>query len=95
MRLPKKRCSMWSTSPCTRLLPRFRGCVPRTKATISLSARPPAWKNLINVAGIASPGLSSAPAIAVHVRDLVEKLTHAAQNKRFNPIRKAFPRFGT
>lgn len=53
----------------------------------------PDVENLINVAGIASPGLSSAPAIAVTIRDLVAGMTHADYNKNFHPVRKAFPRF--
>ncbi|MBE0601825.1 MAG: NAD(P)/FAD-dependent oxidoreductase, partial [Firmicutes bacterium] len=43
----------------------------------------PDAENLINVAGIASPGLSSAPAIAVHVRDLIKTMLRAADNEQF------------
>ncbi len=43
----------------------------------------------VNVAGIESPGLSSAPAIAEYVRELLEKQgVEMKENKDFNPIRK-------
>ena len=49
----------------------------------------PACTKFINVAGIESPGLSSAPAIAEYVRDLLaaEGLC-LVENKDFNPIRE-------
>ncbi len=53
----------------------------------------PDVEHFINVAGIASPGLSSAPAIAVYVRDLVKAMTQAADNQQFDPVRKTFKRF--
>jgi len=47
-----------------------------------------------DVAGIESPGLSSAPAIAVYVADLVKaKYEDLKENIAFNPIRKAVPHF--
>ncbi|WP_018591756.1 NAD(P)/FAD-dependent oxidoreductase [Terrisporobacter glycolicus] len=49
-------------------------------------------KGFINVAGIESPGLASAPAIALYVEDLLKDLIHEDNkelnvNKNFNPIR--------
>jgi glycerol-3-phosphate dehydrogenase len=50
-------------------------------------------ENFINVAGIESPGLSSAPAIAEMLeRIVIEKLV-PQQNNGFNPIRKGIPKF--
>ena len=45
--------------------------------------------NFFDVAGIKSPGLSSAPAIAVHVVKMLQDkgLSHE-ENKSFNPVRK-------
>ena len=48
----------------------------------------------INVAGIESPGLSSAPAIAVYVVDILKELIgRSAENMNFNPIRRKVMRF--
>lgn len=50
-------------------------------------------KNFINVAGISSPGLSSAPSIALMVSDIVVKNLSPEKNINFNPIRKGIKKF--
>lgn len=50
-------------------------------------------KNFINVAGIESPGLSSAPAIAEMVEKIVIDILKPEENKKFNPIREGIPKF--
>ncbi|MBT8356465.1 MAG: NAD(P)/FAD-dependent oxidoreductase [Deltaproteobacteria bacterium] len=47
------------------------------------------YKGFINVAGIESPGLTSSPAIADMVLNIVKRRTNLEQNKDFNPLRKA------
>lgn len=47
----------------------------------------------INVAGIESPGLTSSPAIAKMVEEIVVKIIKPSINKKFNPIRHGIPRF--
>lgn len=47
----------------------------------------------INVAGIESPGLSSAPAIALFVKDIILGKTNAEEKSDFNPVRKEPVRF--
>jgi glycerol-3-phosphate dehydrogenase len=42
----------------------------------------------IDVAGIESPGLSSAPAIGVYVADLINQIVPAEDNPDFDPTRK-------
>ncbi|MDP4179033.1 MAG: NAD(P)/FAD-dependent oxidoreductase [Bacillota bacterium] len=49
-------------------------------------------KNFINAAAIGSSGLSSTPAIASYIEDLVVSKLNPKKNKNYNPIRKAFPK---
>lgn len=53
----------------------------------------PVNKNVINVAGIQSPGLASAPAIALRVTELVGECLELVENPNFNPIRRPVVRF--
>lgn len=54
----------------------------------------PVVENLINVGGIQSPGLSSAPAIAIYVVEMLKDRGVDLSKKRdFIPERKAIPRF--
>ncbi len=52
-------------------------------------------KNIIHAAGIQSPGLTAAPAIAVEIEkiivDMISKFQTINPNKKYNPIRKAIP----
>ncbi len=51
-------------------------------------------KGFINVAGIKSPGLSSSPAIAEHVVNIVKNITSGLKEKdNFNPRRRRVVRF--
>ena len=51
-------------------------------------------KGFINVAGIKSPGLSAAPAIAVHIVEIVKRSYGGLKEKPdFNPIRRARIKF--
>ena len=54
-----------------------------------------AVKGLYNVAGIESPGLSSAPAIAVHVAEKIAKKLSLVKNVNFVAERKGIPHFAT
>lgn len=54
-----------------------------------------AVKGLYNVAGIESPGLSSAPAIAVHVEEEIAKKLSLGKNANFVAERKGIPHFAT
>lgn len=55
----------------------------------------PSEKNgrFINVAGIESPGLSSAPAIANYVADMLVRISGAEEKADFNPVREEPVRF--
>ena len=50
-------------------------------------------KNFINVAAISSPGLSSAPSIALMVSDMVLEKLVPEENSKFNPIRVGIRKF--
>ena len=50
-------------------------------------------KGFINVAGIQSPGLASAPAIAEMVDDIVQEQVKLKKDPNFDPIYKAIPKF--
>jgi len=79
--------------PAGKIITSFAGLRAIDETGDFIIGRSPDVENLINVAGIASPGLTSAPAIAVHVAGLVRELTQAEPNPDFHPVRKAFPRF--
>lgn len=53
-------------------------------------------KNIIHAAGIQSPGLTAAPAIAVDIADItvrmLSKTKKVLMNERFNPTRKSIPK---
>lgn len=50
-------------------------------------------ENFINVAGIESPGLSAAPAIAEIVENIIIDKINVEKKEDFNPIRHGIPRF--
>jgi glycerol-3-phosphate dehydrogenase len=50
-------------------------------------------ENFINAAGIESPGLSSAPSIALMIEELVVGKLKPSQNDSFSPIREEIPKF--
>lgn len=54
-----------------------------------------AVKGLYNVAGIESPGLSSAPAIALHVAEEIAQKLSLGKNVNFVAERKGIPHFAT
>ncbi len=48
-------------------------------------------ENLIHCAGIQSPGLTTAPAVAEDVASMAAQMLHAEKNTAFNPNRKGIP----
>ncbi|HPF86551.1 MAG TPA: NAD(P)/FAD-dependent oxidoreductase [Candidatus Limiplasma sp.] len=79
--------------PVNKVITSFTGLRATAEGDDFIIGPSPDVENLFNVAGIASPGLTSAPAIAQYVAGLVAQATHAEQNPDFQPVRRAFPRF--
>lgn len=79
--------------PMNQLITSFSGLRAHSTADDFIIGEVKDSPNFINAAGIESPGLSSAPAIAELVeRIIVEKLL-PQKNEDYNPIRKGIPKF--
>ncbi|MCY6355878.1 NAD(P)/FAD-dependent oxidoreductase, partial [Clostridium sp. ZS2-4] len=50
-------------------------------------------ENFINALGIESPGLTSAPAVAERIAEIVVEKLSPEKNESFNPIREGIPKF--
>lgn len=66
-------------------MPAFRAHTEKNDFIIEEVAGAPGF---IDVAGIESPGLSSAPAIGIYVAEMIEKLLPAEDNPEFVSTRK-------
>jgi glycerol-3-phosphate dehydrogenase len=76
-----------------KIIAQFAGCRAATYKEdfiIELSRK---VRGLVHVAGIQSPGLASAPAIAERVREIIREQWHPSVNDRFNPVRNRRVRF--
>ncbi len=71
----------------------FSGLRARTEQDDFIIGEPEDAPGFVNAAGIESPGLSSSPAIAAMVKDLVINTLKPQPKEDFNPIRKGIPRF--
>jgi glycerol-3-phosphate dehydrogenase len=71
-----------------KIIAQFAGCRAATYKEDFIIERSRKMRGLVHVAGIQSPGLASAPAIAERVKEIVREEWHPAVNARFNPIRK-------
>jgi glycerol-3-phosphate dehydrogenase len=76
-----------------KIIARFAGCRAATYKEDFIIERSKKVRGLVHVAGIQSPGLASAPAIAERVREIIREEWHPSLNDRFNPIRKRQVRF--
>lgn len=76
-----------------KIIARFAGCRAATYKEDFIIGPSRKVRGLVHVAGIQSPGLASAPAIADRVREIIRENRHRSVNHKFNPVRKRQARF--
>lgn len=79
--------------PGNLIITSFTGLRARTDRDDFIIGEPKDAKGFINAASIESPGLTSSPAIAIMVKDIIIDRLKPEENKNFNPKRKAIRRF--
>lgn len=79
--------------PMNQIITSFSGLRARTETDDFIIGECKDVPGLINVASIESPGLSSAPAIAIMVKEVAIGILKPEKNERYNPIRKAITKF--
>ena len=73
--------------PLRQVITSFAGLRAHEERDDFIIGEAPDVKGLINVAGIESPGLSSAPAIGVTIAEMVREVLKAEEKTDFNPVR--------
>jgi glycerol-3-phosphate dehydrogenase len=76
-----------------KIIAQFAGCRAATYKEDFIIEPSRRVRGLVHVAGIQSPGLASAPAIAERVKEIIREEEHPSVNARFNPIRERNARF--
>ncbi len=76
-----------------KIIAQFAGCRAATYKEDFIIEASRKVRGLVHVAGIQSPGLASAPAIAERVGETVREERHPSVNDRFSPVRKRDVRF--
>lgn len=79
--------------PMRQVITSFSGLRAHCEENDFIIGEPKDAKNFINAVGIESPGLSSAPAVAEMIKDIVVEKLNPDNNADFNPIRKGIPKF--
>jgi len=77
----------------SKIITHFAGCRAATYKEDFIIEPSKKVKGLIHVAGIQSPGLASAPAIAERVKEIIIEEVHPVENTHFEPRRKKSKRF--
>jgi glycerol-3-phosphate dehydrogenase len=72
----------------SKIITHFAGCRAATYKEDFIIEPSEKVRGLVHVAGIQSPGLASAPAIAERVKDIIIQECHPAENTDFEPRRK-------
>lgn len=83
----------WENIPLRDVITTFSGIRAHSDKNDFILGEAPDAPLFFNAGGIESPGLTSSPAIALDLSNLVAKRLGAKKNPKFNPIRKAIPKF--
>jgi len=75
-----------------KIIAQFAGCRAATYKEDFIIEPSKRVRGLVHVAGIQSPGLASAPAIAERVKEIIREERHPSINDKFNPVRKGHVR---
>jgi len=76
-----------------KIITHFAGCRAATYKEDFIIEPSQKVRGLVHVAGIQSPGLASAPAIAERVKEIIIQEVHPAENTHFEPRRKRSKHF--
>jgi glycerol-3-phosphate dehydrogenase len=76
-----------------KIIAQFAGCRAATYKEDFIIEASKKVRGLVHVAGIQSPGLASAPAIAERVREIIREERHPPVDDKFSPVRKREVRF--
>jgi glycerol-3-phosphate dehydrogenase len=71
-----------------KIIAQFAGCRASTYKEDFIIEPSRKVRGLVHVAGIQSPGLASAPAVAERVREIIREERHPSVSDKFNPVRK-------
>jgi glycerol-3-phosphate dehydrogenase len=76
-----------------KMITQFAGCRAATYKEDFIIEPSRRVRGLVHAAGIQSPGLASAPAIAERIREIIREERHPPANHDFDPVRKSPTRF--
>lgn len=79
--------------PIAQIITSFSGLRARSEEEDFIIGEAQDVENFVNVAAIESPGLSSAPAIALMVEEIIVNKLKPERNPQYNPIRKGISKF--
>jgi len=89
LRFVWKRASMtFPNLPGNKIITNFAGLRAESSTKDFIIGESASTPNFYNIAGIKSPGLTAAPAIAVHIRELIVEKLKAKKYEHFNPRRE-------
>ena len=83
----------WEHIPMRNFVTTFSGLRAHCDRDDFVLGEAPDAPMFFNAAGVESPGLTSSPAIAQYLAELIADKLHAAKKEDFNSIRKGIPKF--